>query len=244
MVNMFTENEPSLQEGSGPRRRGRPKGATPQSVETRRLLYGTATRLFAQRGYEATTLREIAKAADVSPALLYRYFPSKRAVVLELYDELSVLFVERAASMPSGKWRDRFAFALKGSLDVLGPHRDTLVALVPVLVGGRDDGLFAPATAFSRERVQAAFVRTVAGAKDAPRGDDAAALGRVLYLLHLGVLLWWLLDRSEGGRSTARLVALIERALPPLSLALRLSSVRGLVRDLDALSQDGLLGAA
>ena len=136
----------------------RPPGATPQGEETRRTLYRVATDLFAARGYEDTTLREIAAAAGVSPGLLYRYFPSKRAVVLALYDELSREFEERARHLPAGRWRDRFVAALEASLEVLRPHRGTLVALVPTLVGGRDESLLAPATAFSRERVQGAFV--------------------------------------------------------------------------------------
>jgi AcrR family transcriptional regulator len=248
MVNMFTENKRDSQEpvpGAAPRRgRGRPPGATPQGEETRRTLYRVATELFAARGYEDTTLREIAAEAGVSPGLLYRYFPSKRAVVLALYDELSREFEERARHLPAGRWRDRFGAALETSLAVLRPHRGTLVALVPTLVGGRDESLFAPATAFSRERVQGAFVAAVTGAADAPRGADAEALGRALDLVHLAVLLFWLLDRSAGQRATERLVGVIRRVLPSAAAAFRLRLVRGFVRDLDALAREAFYGPA
>jgi AcrR family transcriptional regulator len=246
-MNMFTDNTTSSggrQEGERRRGRGRPRGPSAKGRETQAALYRTAVALFAERGYEETTLRQIAERAGVSAALLYRYFPSKRAVVLALYDELSAEFRERARRMPDGRWRDRFAFALKTSLATLAPHRGTLVALVPAMVGGRDEGLFAPAAALSRERVQRAFVEAVAGAKDAPRGADAASLGRALDLLHLGVLLWWLLDKSEGQAATRRFVAVVERILPAMSLAYRLSAVKSLVRDLDALSQRAFHGAA
>ena len=53
----------------------------------RDTLYAAALRLIAKRGYEAATLRDIAAEAGVSPALLYRYFPGKHAVVLALYEE-------------------------------------------------------------------------------------------------------------------------------------------------------------
>jgi len=208
----------------------------------RRTLYRVATGLFAARGYEETTLREIAAEAGVSPGLLYRYFPSKRAVVLALYDELSREFEERARHLPAGRWRDRFAFALDASLGVLRPHRGTLVALVPTLVGGRDEGLFAPATAAARDRVQGAFVAAVAGATDAPRGADAQALGRALDLAHLAVLLFWLLDRSAGQRATAGVVAVIRRVLPAFAAAFRLRVVRAFVRDLDALAREAFYG--
>jgi len=244
LVNMFTKNKAGARPAAEPRRgrrRGRPPGPTPQGAETRAVLYRTAISLFAEQGFEPTTLRQIAVRAGVSPALLYRYFPSKRAVVLALYDVLSEEYAQRTRELPPGRWRERFLFALRTSLEVLAPHRSTLVALVPLLVGG-EENLFAPATAFSRERVQSAFVEAAAGASDAPRGALAPALGRVLYLVHLALVLWWLLDRTPGQRATAGLVAVTERALPPFGLALRLPLVRNLLRDVDLAAQRALFG--
>jgi AcrR family transcriptional regulator len=243
---MFTQNSKS--QGGGvlgtgdPRRRGRPRGTTDQGVETRRQLYGTAIKLIASRGYEATTLRDIAKKANVSVGLLYRYFPSKRAVVLALYDDLSAEYAARASKMEPGPWRARFVFALKTSLGVLAGERGTLAALTPVLVGDANEGLFAPATAFSRRRVQAVFEDAVRGAVDAPGSDDAGALGRLLYVLHLGVILWWLLDKSSEQKATKELIAMLERMLPIASLALKLDSARGLVRAAEVLCREGLFG--
>jgi len=238
---MFTENKPDVQ-GERPRRRGRPPGPTAQGEAMRARLYRVATQLFARRGFEATTLRDIAARAEVSPALVYRYFPSKRAIVLALHGELSHDFQREAAALPSGKWRVRFLFALRASLAVLAPHRETLVALIPALVSRHEEGLFSPATAFARERVQGAFVLSVTGASDAPREAEAAALGRLLYLAHLGVLMWWLLDRSRGQRATAALLDLAERALAPVALALKLPATRRLVVELDGAAGRALYG--
>src|SRR4051812_24947622 len=82
--------------------RGRPRGRTAQGEAMRQRLYQTALRLIARRGYEETTLREIAKHAGVSVGLLYKYFPSKQAIVLELYGDLSSKYVARAHRMPAG----------------------------------------------------------------------------------------------------------------------------------------------
>ena len=46
-------------------------------------------------------------------------------------------------------------------------------------------------------------------AADAPKRPLAEALGRLLYLVHLAVLLWWLLDKSPRQRATTGLVALL-----------------------------------
>jgi len=223
------------------RKRGRPPGPTARGASSREKLYTAATGLIAEAGYEAATLREIAARVGVSAALVYRYFPSKRAVVLELYDRLSAKFAERADALPRGGWSERFLVALDASLDVQGPARPVLRALLPVLLSVSDDGLFSERTAFSRLRVQGVFVESVVAARDAPPGDVAAALGRLLYLGHLGIVLWWLLDRSPGQRATRGLVALVGSILPPLAAALRLRRVRHWVLAADALLGEALL---
>jgi AcrR family transcriptional regulator len=196
--------------------------------------------LIAARGYEGTTLRDIAKATGVSLGLLYRYFPSKHAVVIALYDELSSEYARHAGEMPRGRWRDRFSFALSTSLDVLTPHRVALRALTPVLVGDPEEGIFSASTAFSRLRVQQVFEEAVVGASDAPRQPLAAALGRLLYLVHLAVLLWWLLDKSSHQRATAVLVTLTQQLLPSAALTLRVLPVRRFVIAVDGLIREAL----
>lgn len=213
-----------------------------QGGATKDRLYATAMRLIAQRGYEATTLRDIAKEAGVSVGLLYRYFPSKQAVIIALYDDLSTDYARHAASMQPGRWRDRFIFALTTSLRVLEPHRVALQALAPVLVGDPDDGVFSERTAFSRQRVQPVFEDAVVGATDAPKQPLAAALGRLLYLVHLAVLLWWLFDKSSRQRATSALVSLTEQLLPSAALALRVPPVRRFVIAFDALMREALFG--
>jgi AcrR family transcriptional regulator len=233
---MFTENVKR-------RKRGRPPGATAQGVAARDRLYNTAIDLIAARGYDATTLRDIAKKAGVSVGLLYRYFPSKQAVVIALYDELSADYARQAAEMPPGKWRDRFVFALKTSLHVLKPHQQALRALTPVLVGDPEEGIFSPGTAFSRLRVQRVFEDAVAGSSDAPKPPLAEALGRLLYLVHLAVLLWWLLDKSAHQRATTALIALTQQLLPSVALTLRVPPVRRFVIAVDELVREALFGS-
>jgi len=235
MMNMFTQNVK-------PRKRGRPPGQTPQGAAAMDRLYATAMQLIAARGYEATTLRDIAKEAGVSVGLLYRYFPSKQAVVIALYDELSSEYARQAREMPLGRWRDRFIFALNTSLHVLKPHKVALRALTPVLVGDPEEGIFSASTAFSRLRVQQVFEEAVVGSSDAPKQPLSEALGRLLYLVHLAVLLWWLLDKSSNQRATAALVSLTQQLLPSAALTLRVPSVRRFVIAVDGLVREALLG--
>jgi AcrR family transcriptional regulator len=234
-MNMFTQNVK-------PRKRGRPPGPTAQGAATKDHLYGVAMRLISERGYEATTLRDIAKEAHVSVGLLYRYFPSKQAVITALHDELSMEYARQAETMSAGKWRDRFLFAVRTSLHVLEPHRVVLRALIPVLVGDPDDGVFANNTTFARVRVQGAFEKAVIEATDAPKQPLAQALGRLLYLVHLAVLLWWLLDKSSKQRATTALVSLTQQLLPSAALTLRVPAVRRFIISADELIREALFG--
>ncbi|GAA5082227.1 TetR family transcriptional regulator [Nocardia iowensis] len=54
-----------------------PIGRRPGKTDTREVLLATARRRFAEAGYDKTTVREIAAAAGVDPALIRHYFGSK-----------------------------------------------------------------------------------------------------------------------------------------------------------------------
>src|SRR5690349_20277096 len=69
------ETMSSLEAESAPRRRGRPTDVDPDRVA---LL---ALRHFAEHGYEATTMDEIAALAGIGRRTLFRYFPSKPDLV-------------------------------------------------------------------------------------------------------------------------------------------------------------------
>jgi AcrR family transcriptional regulator len=73
-----------------------------KKARTREALRAHALRLFEAQGYEATTLEQVAAAAEVSPRTLYRYFPTKEdLLVRDDYDPLLIrLLVVRPAAEP------------------------------------------------------------------------------------------------------------------------------------------------
>ena len=143
-----------------------------------------------------------------------------------------------APGWPSGREIDLAAWPLEPVK--LAPHRDVLRAIAPMLVMDPERGVLGASTGFSRERVEGVFHDAVRYADDAP-DSGAGALGRMLYLAHLAVLLFSLLDRSDDARATERLLALFAELAPFAAIALRFDLARSFVTRLDAIVRDALL---
>jgi AcrR family transcriptional regulator len=69
-----------------------------KKAKTRRSIQEHALRLIAEQGYEATTVEQIAEAAEVSPSTFFRYFPTKEDVILR--DEWDPILVEAFLRQP------------------------------------------------------------------------------------------------------------------------------------------------
>jgi AcrR family transcriptional regulator len=62
------------------------------AAERRRQILAAARALFAERGFHATSTRDLAATADINDALIYRYFPDKQAILAALIDEAVEVF--------------------------------------------------------------------------------------------------------------------------------------------------------
>jgi AcrR family transcriptional regulator len=72
-----------------------------KKLKTRAAIRKAAYRLVAEQGYEATTLEQIAAAAEVSPSTVARYFPVKEDILLS--DDQDELLVARLRARPAGE---------------------------------------------------------------------------------------------------------------------------------------------
>ncbi len=69
-----------------PSQLGRPVGA--DGEQTRARIIAAAMRCVAERGYSHTTIREIARAADMTSGSLYHYFPNKSELLTATVEEI------------------------------------------------------------------------------------------------------------------------------------------------------------
>ncbi|MER5886866.1 TetR family transcriptional regulator [Streptomyces sp. NPDC001941] len=70
-----------------------------KKLKTRAAIRGAAHRLIAAQGWEATTVEQIAREADVSPSTVFRYFPAKEDIVLA--DEYATLIADALRLRPA-----------------------------------------------------------------------------------------------------------------------------------------------
>jgi len=184
--------------------------AVPQraaSEETRRQILDTALALFRERGFEATTIRDIAGAAGLSLGAAYYYFNSKEAIVGAYYDYVQHEHQVRAREAFAGATtlRDRLRAAFHTKIDIMQADRRLLRALFRY--GGDPDhplSWFGPATRAQRELCAAVFEEAIAGER--LPADIRDAVPTLLWTLHMGVLLFFLYDASPNQRRTRKLI--------------------------------------
>lgn len=183
----------------------------------RALILETALALFREKGFDATTLRDIAERAEISVGSAYHYFPSKEAIVFAYYDaqqdeheQLAREKLEGAAGL-----RERLGIVFQSKIDSVAPDRSLLVAIARRLADADD-----PLSAFSsesrevRERAIALFREAVTVA-EVPEGQRDL-IARALWALHLALLAYLVNDASRKQSKTRELTDGLLDLLTPL----------------------------
>jgi AcrR family transcriptional regulator len=71
-----------------------------KKARTKAAIQEHALRLFREQGYDATTVEQIAEAAEISPSTFFRYFPTKEDVVV--WDDYDPMLIEAIRAQPAG----------------------------------------------------------------------------------------------------------------------------------------------
>ena len=99
-----------------------------KKVKTRRTIQEHALRLFTEQGYDATTVEQIAEAAEVSPSTFFRYFPTKEDVVVtDEYDPvMAEVYLGQPAELPPLEALRRTSLEMLGEMQE--PEYERLIA--------------------------------------------------------------------------------------------------------------------
>ncbi|WP_037855060.1 TetR/AcrR family transcriptional regulator [Streptomyces sp. NRRL S-340] len=96
----------------------------------REAIRRAGMRLFAEQGYEGTTIADIAEAADVAPRTVSLYFPSKHDIALSVPDEIAARLTAVFRDRPDSGFLDVVDTWLRGEADALDPE---VVALLTAM---------------------------------------------------------------------------------------------------------------
>jgi AcrR family transcriptional regulator len=198
---------------------------TPRAEDTRRKIYEAAMELFREKGFEETTMRDIAAKAGVALGGTYYYYSSKDAIVLAFYrdmQETSTPLVSEALTEKK-KLKDRIRAVLDQRLTLLAPNRKFCAALFRHAPDGADPlSPFSEETHVIRDAAIAQMRIALEGGDVKIPSDLKPRLPYLLWLYQMALIMFWLYDRSPTQERTGRL---IEKSLGLLVNLLRISSL-------------------
>jgi AcrR family transcriptional regulator len=218
---------------------------TAKSEQTRALILETALRLFQERGYDKTTMRAIAKEAGVSVGNAYYYFAGKKHLIQGFYDRIGAehLVAVRPVLEREKDLEARIAGVLKAWLDVAEPYHEFAAQFFKNAADPQSPlSPFSPESAGPREESIAIHREVLAGSKAKVPDELRGILPELMWLSLMGLVLYWVFDRSEGRARSYRLAERGARLTTRgVSLA-RFRALRPLVREVHELFTDFLPG--
>lgn len=198
---------------------------TPRAEDTRRRIYEVAMQLFREKGFEQTTMRDIAAKAGVALGGAYYYYSSKEAIVLAFYQEMQEGHHEEIleAIATEKKLKDRIRRVLEKRFEILAPNRKFCDALFRYAPDSKNPlSPFSEQTRPIRERAMEHLRFAAEGGDVKIPADLKPQLPYLLWLYQMGLILFWLYDHSEKQQRTH---TLMEKSLGLLVNLLKLSGL-------------------
>lgn len=160
----------------GPRGPGRRPGQT----ETREAILAAARELFAEKGYDGASLRAIARAAGVDPALVHHFFGNKEGVFVEAmrFPVDPTVLLPRIMAAP----RERLGETMARTFLSVWQDPDRRAPLLAMLRSAMTNER---AAALMREFLSSALFARAGAATDVPQLRLQAAAGQMIGLMIL-----------------------------------------------------------
>ncbi|MFE7211657.1 TetR family transcriptional regulator [Streptomyces sp. NPDC001698] len=216
-----------------------------KSEQTRALILETAMRLFQERGYDKTTMRAIAKEAGVSVGNAYYYFEGKEHLIQGFYDRIAAEQREAVREVLARETdlEARLAGVLTAWLDIATPYHEFAVQFFKN-AADPDSPLspFSPESEHARAEAIDIHKEVLHGARTKVPADLREVLPELMWLSQMGLVLYWVFDRTEGRERSYRLAERGARLTARgVSLA-RFRVLRPLVHEVHDLFTDFLPG--
>jgi len=219
---------------------------TPKGEQTRDLILQSALDLLEEQGYEQTTMRAIAKRAGVSLGNAYHYYGSKEHLIQAFYHRLHQehLAATRTTLENETTLKARLLNVMRLKISTLEPYHEFAGVLFKTAADPHSPlNPFAHESAPVRRDSIKLFEELVAATRARIPADLRDELPYLLWLFHMGIILFWIHDSSHKRARTYRLIdqtvdlldRLISLASNPLMRPVRKRAL-GLVQELRALA--------
>jgi AcrR family transcriptional regulator len=220
---------------------GAPADLTPRARQTRAAIVEAALALFRERGFEATTMRDIARQAGVSTGNAYYYFGSKEELIQEFYaiGHAEHLAASQAVLATETELGARLRGTLRALVDIQAPYHEFAATFYKHAAEPSSPlSPFSKESSPTRDASVALFREVVDGSSARMSRDVRERLPELLWLYSMGVILYWVHDRSPGCSRTYHLIDVTAPVVARLVAATRIPLLRSTVRDLAALIDD------
>jgi AcrR family transcriptional regulator len=186
--------------------------STPKAEATERKILDAALQMFRTKGFDESTMRDIAIAAEVAIGAAYYYYPSKDAIVLSFYEHSCAEMqprIEEALAKSGDDLEERLKALIDVKLKYFLPFRSVLRAL---LKNGADPA--SPLSPFAQDNKAIRdidltwFQKILINCGIRVPKDLEPHMPEVLWMFQMGVIYFWISDESNGQQRTARLLAL------------------------------------
>ncbi|HEX2731591.1 MAG TPA: TetR/AcrR family transcriptional regulator [Polyangiaceae bacterium] len=200
---------------------------TRKGARTQARVLAVAIKLFQKRGFDKTSMRDIATQSKLGLGALYYYFASKHAFVQAFYQQVNAevrsAYERTRPSEESLSGQLRHLFELK--VVHLEPHRELFrVLLKQTLDPSSALSPLSPDDSAAREQNIDLFERLLSEYRPTLAASERRHYAAALWVLHLGWLLYWALDPSPAQRRSHEL---LDKLLAGLRFAETLARVPG-----------------
>jgi AcrR family transcriptional regulator len=182
---------------------------TARGEHSRAAIFEAALALFQERGYEATTMRAIAERAGVSLGSSYHYFASKEHLVLEFYRHTHQLHLVAIAPLLARE-RDlgaRLRGVIRAVVVTCEPFHEFAGAIFGTVANPVSPlNPFGKESKALRDEVIELYAEVVKGSDTRLPDDIAAELPTLLWLYQMGILYFWIFDKSPGRLRTLEVI--------------------------------------
>jgi len=196
--------------------------------QTRAAIVEAALRLFLENGYEATTMRAIAREAGVATGNAYYYYGSKEALIQEYYARNQAEHAAACRPVLDKETRlgPRITVVLRALIDVLAPYHGFAAQLYRHAAEPASPlSPFSAESSPARTAAIALFAEVIGGARVRVPASLRGRLAELLWLYSMGIVLYWVHDTSPGCAKTYRL---IDSTAPVAARLIRLAWLPGL----------------